>query len=171
MNRSNLGAVRLPFLAAAVLASLSVPLSAQVVEKGRTFSDLTASHPCASGYTDRIARVTDCDAAGTIGDGGGAFQCWAYCDGSAPWADVAIDGGGGGGAATAVEGSATLPATCAEKDLYQDTDSGGTEFYVCTATNTWTKTGTGRRRSRPGERNRQLHRHLQLDHRKADSVQ
>jgi len=55
-----------------------------------------------------------------------------------------ISGGGAGqssgGAATAVTGSASLPATCAEKDLYQDTDSGGTEFYVCTATNTWTKT-------------------------------
>ena len=141
MNRSNLGAVRPSFLTAAVLAFLSVPLSAQVVEKGRTFADLTASHPCASGYTDRIARVTDCDAADDIGDGGGAFQCWAICDGSAPWAAVSI-GGGGGGAATAVTGSATLPATCAELDLYQDTDSGGTEFYVCTAANTWTKAGT-----------------------------
>ena len=75
MNRSNLGAVRPSFLTAAVLAFLSVPLSAQVVERGRTFADLTASHPCASGYTDRIARVTDCDAAGTIGDGGGASNC------------------------------------------------------------------------------------------------
>lgn len=141
MVRSNFGAVRLPLLAAAVLASFAVDATAQVVEKGRTFADLTASHPCASGLTERIARVTDCDAADDVGDGEGLFQCWVRCDGTAPWETVAIGGGAGGGAATAVTGSATLPATCAEKDLYQDTDSGGTELYVCTATNTWTKAG------------------------------
>lgn len=96
MARRNLGAVRLPLLAAAVLASFAVPVSAQVVEKGRTFADLTASHPCDTGLTDRIARVTDCDAADDIGDGGGAFQCWAICDGTAPWAAVSIGGGSGG---------------------------------------------------------------------------
>ena len=36
--------------------------------------------------------------------------------------------------------SATLPGTCTEGDTYHDTDSGGTEWYVCTALNTWTKT-------------------------------
>lgn len=127
------------FLCALAFASLA---SAQVVEKGRTFADLTATHPCSSAYLDRISRVTDCDAADDIGNGEGAFQCWATCDGSAPWAAVSIGGGAGGGAATAVQGDATLPATCTEKDLYQDTDSGGTEFYICTATNTWTKAGT-----------------------------
>ena len=56
---------------------------------------------------------------------------------------VVVGGGGAssGGAATSVQGSATLPATCTELDLYQDTNAGGTEFYVCTATNTWTKAG------------------------------
>lgn len=44
------------------------------------------------------------------------------------------------GGATKVTGSITLPATCTEGQVYQDTDSGGTEFYICTATNTWTKT-------------------------------
>lgn len=77
------------------LAFVSVA-DAQVVEKGRTFDDLTASHPCASGLENRIARVTDCDAADDIGNGGGAFQCWAICDGSAPWANLAIGGGSGG---------------------------------------------------------------------------
>jgi len=143
MNRSNFGAVRLPLLGAAVLAIFAVPLSAQIVEKERTFADLTATHPCSSGYTDRNAIVTDCDTASDIGDGGGAFRCFAHCDGTAPWEAVSIGGGsGGGGEATSVQGSATLPATCAELDLYQDTNSGGTEFYVCTATDTWTKTGT-----------------------------
>lgn len=35
--------------------------------------------------------------------------------------------------------STALPGTCTEGDVYQDTDSGGTESYACTATNTWTK--------------------------------
>ncbi len=35
--------------------------------------------------------------------------------------------------------STTLPATCNEGQSHQDTDSGGTETYICTATNTWTK--------------------------------
>lgn len=35
--------------------------------------------------------------------------------------------------------STTLPATCAEGQEHQDTDSGGTETYICTATNTWVK--------------------------------
>ena len=142
MRQANFGAVR-PFATAAVLALFAVSVPAQVVEKGRTLADLIASHPCDTGLTNRIARVTDCDSATDFGDGDGAFQCWAYCDGSAPWTNLSIGGGGGGGEATSVQGSATLPATCTELDLYQDTNSGGTEFYVCTATNTWTKAGTG----------------------------
>lgn len=35
--------------------------------------------------------------------------------------------------------STSLPGTCSEGEFHQDTDSGGTETYVCTATNTWTK--------------------------------
>ena len=97
MRAFNLGAVRRALYASAVLTLLSVPSLAQVVERGRTFADLTASHPCDTGLTNRIARVTDCDAADDFGDGGGAFQCWAYCDGSAPWTNLAIGGGAGGG--------------------------------------------------------------------------
>ena len=99
MSPANLGAVRRLLLTSAVLASFSVPLTAQVVEKGRTFADLTATHPCSSAYLDRIARVTDCDAADDIGNGEGAFQCWATCDGSAPWTNLSIGGGGAGGGA------------------------------------------------------------------------
>lgn len=36
-------------------------------------------------------------------------------------------------------GSTSLPGTCSEGQLHRDTDSGGTETYVCTAANTWTK--------------------------------
>ena len=96
MRAFNLGAVRRALYASAVLTLLSVPSLAQVVERGRTFADLTASHPCDTGLTNRIARVTDCDAADDIGDGEGAFQCWAICDGSAPWVAQAIGGGAGG---------------------------------------------------------------------------
>ena len=95
MRQANLGAVR-PFATAAVLVLLAAPTFGQVVEKGRTFADLTASHPCTNGLTERIARVIDCDAADDVGDGGGAFQCWVRCDGSAPWETVAIGAGGGG---------------------------------------------------------------------------
>lgn len=35
--------------------------------------------------------------------------------------------------------STSLPGTCTEGQLHQDTDSGGSETYVCTASNTWTK--------------------------------
>ena len=35
--------------------------------------------------------------------------------------------------------STALPGTCTEGQVHQDTDSGGTETHVCTATNTWTK--------------------------------
>lgn len=80
-------------LALAVCASFA---GAQVVERGRTFADLTATHPCSAALENRIARVTDCDAADDIGDGDGAFQCWALCDGSAPWAAVSIGAGSGG---------------------------------------------------------------------------
>ena len=97
MNLSNFGAVRHSLLSAAVLAFLAASASAQMVEKERTFADLTASHPCASGYTGRNAIVTDCDAADDIGDGGGAFRCFAHCDGTAPWESVSIGGGGTGG--------------------------------------------------------------------------
>lgn len=96
MRAFNLGAVRRALYASAVLTLSSVPSLAQVVEKGRTFADLTASHPCDTGLTERIARVTDCDAADDVGDGEGLFQCWVRCDGTAPWETVAIGGGAGG---------------------------------------------------------------------------
>ena len=106
MRAFNLGAVRRALYASAVLTLLSVPSLAQVVERGRTFADLTASHPCDTGLTNRIARVTDCDAADDIGDGEGAFQCWAICDGSAPWVAQAIGGGAGGAGDVLLAGDA-----------------------------------------------------------------
>lgn len=95
MRKIKIGAASLAILLASVL-TLSSQAQGQVVERGRTLADLIASHPCDTGLTNRIARVTDCDAADDLGDGEGAFQCWAYCDGSAPWAAVSIGGGSGG---------------------------------------------------------------------------
>jgi hypothetical protein len=38
--------------------------------------------------------------------------------------------------------TSSLPGTCAEGQMHQDSDSGGSEMYVCTAANTWTKLTT-----------------------------
>lgn len=35
--------------------------------------------------------------------------------------------------------STSLPGTCAEGQWHQDTDAGGSETYICTAANTWSK--------------------------------
>lgn len=140
MRLSNFGAVRLPLLAAAVLALFACPVSAQIVERSQTWDNLIATHPCNAGLNGRHTILTDAQSSSSIGGGGGSVRVFVECDGVDTWSIVNI-GSAGGGAATAVTGSATLPATCTEKDLYQDTDSGGTELYVCTATNTWTKAG------------------------------
>lgn len=39
--------------------------------------------------------------------------------------------------------STSLPGACAEGQLHQDTDSGGSETYLCDATNTWRKLAIG----------------------------
>jgi hypothetical protein len=75
-------------------------------------------------------------------DATGACVCQALTLGTDTIGNYAAGDAEAGGA-TKVTGSTTLPATCTEKDIYQDTDSGGTEFYVCTATNTWTKVIAG----------------------------
>lgn len=95
MVRSNFGAVRLPLLGAAVLASFAASLSAQVVEKGRTYADLVSSHPCNSGNSGRLARVTDAQSSSSIGGGGGSTQVWAVCDGVDTWTLTNIGGSGG----------------------------------------------------------------------------
>lgn len=138
MRAFNLGAVRRALYASAVLTLFSVPSLAQIVEKERTFADLTASHPCSSGFTGRNAIVTDCDAADDIGDGGGAFRCWAHCDGSAPWEAVAIGGGGGSsGPADALAPAVVIEGTTA------DAFEGNFAFTDPTAdwTVTWGATG------------------------------
>lgn len=48
---------------------------------------------------------------------------------------------GSADAASPTTRSTSLPGTCTEGQHHQDTDAGGTETYVCTAANTWTKLG------------------------------
>ncbi len=94
---------------------------------------------CIGNRNGRIISVSDatsdsdCSVGGAVGDARFVHPC--VCDtlnALGPYWK-AVGGGGSSGEATSVQGSATLPATCTELDLYQDTNSGGTEFYVCTA--------------------------------------
>ena len=108
MNRSNFGAVRLPLLGAAVLTLSAVSLSAQVVEKGRTYADLVATHPCNSGSSGRLARITDAQSSSSIGGGGGSTQVWAVCNGVDTWTLTAIGGGGGVSGLSTADGGTAL---------------------------------------------------------------
>lgn len=125
----------------------------------------------AAGTSGRIYIVTDAASAGDCSAGGGTSRALCRDTGAA-WESIGGAGGGGSGditdvwtdtsggvdALTAGAGdtfdagsadsskpcvrSATLPGTCAEGDCYQDTDSTGSETYICTATNTWVKLAT-----------------------------
>ena len=78
------------FLCALAFTSFA---GAQIVERSRTLADLLQSHPCNSGLAGRHTIVTDCDAADDLGNGGGAFSCFARCDGVDTWAAASIGGG------------------------------------------------------------------------------
>jgi len=108
--------------------------------------------------TALAANGTNCgagDAAGGVDANGNAEGCFTPSGGSGDITDVWACTTGNCNALTAASGdsldagsadasspttrSTTLPATCTEGQHHQDTDSGGSETYVCTATNTWTK--------------------------------
>lgn len=78
----------------------------------------------------------------TPGGGGDITQVWTGTNGDVS-ALVAASGdtfdAGSADSSKPATRSTSLPPTCAEGQLHQDTDSGGSETYVCTATNTWTK--------------------------------
>jgi hypothetical protein len=90
---------------------------------------------------------------------GGAYQnCVGGAGGSGDITDVWSVSSGNVNALTAASGdsfnaaladssipgtqSTSLPATCTEGQLHQDTDSGGSESYICVLTNTWNKLAT-----------------------------
>lgn len=78
----------------------------------------------------------------TPGGGGDITQVWTGTNGDVS-ALVAAAGdtfdAGSADSSKPATRSTSLPGTCAEGQLHQDTDSGGSETYICTATNTWTK--------------------------------
>ena len=108
MVRSKLGAVRRAQFLASVLTLSAVSLSAQVVEKGRTYADLVATHPCNSGSSGRLARITDAQSSSSIGGGGGSTQVWAVCNGVDTWTLTAIGGGGGVSGLSTADGGTAL---------------------------------------------------------------
>jgi len=80
---------------------------------------------------------------GSCGSGSGDItDVWACttgnCNAITGAAGDSLDAGSADAISPAAR-SATLPGTCTEGYAYHDTDAGGTEFYTCTATNTWTK--------------------------------
>lgn len=101
---------------------------------------------------DRLFHDTDCDGVNDAGEnfidevgGGGAgdiTDVWTCstgdCSAITAAAGDSLDAGSANASSPATR-STTLPATCSEGQQHQDTDSGGTETYVCTTTDTWTK--------------------------------
>lgn len=82
----------------------------------------------------------------TPGGGGDITQVWADDNGDVSALTAAagdtFDAGSADSSKPATR-STSLPPTCAEGQLHQDTDSNGSELYVCTAANTWTTIGAG----------------------------
>lgn len=87
---------------------------------------------------DTTTKVFSC----ASGGGGDITAVWGCstgdCSALTAAAGDTLDTGSADASSPATR-STTLPATCTEGRLHQDTDSGGSEIYVCTATNTWTK--------------------------------
>lgn len=76
------------------------------------------------------------------GGGGDVTDVWACtsgnCNGLTGAAGDSLDAGSADSSKPATR-STSLPGTCTEGQLHQDTDSGGSETYVCIAANTWVK--------------------------------
>ena len=107
MRLSNFGAVRLPLLAAAVLALFACPVTAQIVERSQTWANLIATHPCNAGLNGRHTILTDAQSSSSIGGGGGSVRVFVECDGVDTWSIVSIGGGGGGSGDVVGPASAT----------------------------------------------------------------
>lgn len=113
MRLSNFGAVRLPLLAAAVLALFACPVSAQIVERSQTWDNLIATHPCNAGLNGRHTILTDAQSSSSIGGGGGSVRVFVECDGVDTWSIVSI-GGGASGPADALAPAVVIEGTTAD---------------------------------------------------------
>lgn len=152
-----------------VLSMPNAALAARVSGGGTSGAGIPADtqFPASPSVNQRIIILDD-SAAGACDSAGGAFQTICYWTGSV-WRAIGDGAGTGAGdisdvwtcatgncnALTGAAGdsfdagsadssrpatrSTTLPATCSEGQFHQDTDSGESETYVCTAANTWTK--------------------------------
>ncbi len=104
---------------------------------------LYGSSPCAgSGSGAPAFRVNGAWRCGDQGGAGDVTDVWSCtggnCNALTAAAGDTLDAGAADAASPATR-STSLPATCTEGQAHQDTDSGGTEWHLCTATNTWTK--------------------------------
>lgn len=114
------------------------PLVAIVVD-GASSSDCSTG----SGTTEVLCGCLD-GSWGAVGGGGSGdiTDVWSCSSGNCNALTAAsgdtLDAGSADSAKPATR-STSLPGTCAEGDLHQDTDSGDSELYICTATNTWKK--------------------------------
>lgn len=79
---------------------------------------------------------------GGSGGSGDVTDVWACtsgnCNALTGAAGDSLDAGSADSSKPATR-STSLPGTCTEGQMHHDTDSGGTETYICTAANTWTK--------------------------------
>ena len=153
-------------LAAFLLLPTGGALYAQAADRIQraTVAQMAALTP-AEARQRRIYTCVDCLTDSTCTTGGGSADplckwngsAWEPVSGSGSVTQVWTQTGPDISALTAASGdtldagsadsiapstrSTSLPASCTEGWFHQDTDSGGSEVYVCTATNTWTKLG------------------------------
>lgn len=90
-------------------------------------------------WTGSVWAATGDGAGSGAGDVGQVFTCLSGdCSALTAAAGDSLNMSAGDSSRPATQSTA-LPGTCLEGQFHQDTDSGGTETYVCTATNTWVK--------------------------------
>ena len=100
-----------------------------------------------SGTTEVICACLDGSRTAISGGGGSGDITDVWSDATGDVSALTAAAGdtldaGSADASSPTTRSTSLPGTCSEGQHHQDTDSGGSETYVCTAANTWTKLTT-----------------------------
>lgn len=104
------------------------------------FALLLAGAPALADTTGEMIIVLPAD----LGGAGDVEAVWGCASGDCSTLTAAAGDSIDAGAADSsrpTTRSSTLPGTCMEGQLHQDTDAGGSELYVCTTTDAWTKLG------------------------------